>query len=567
MTQLLILGIVILLFALAAMLFSRSQSLQRFAVLEFLLLLGTTAAAVFGACRAEGFMRDQYFDLFRVYISEAQRYAGNLEDTEPEDSDAVWQKRGDDLEALLEASLPVTTVEGEEFRYLTAGVYERVSDGQYEEKVYRYAEPQHLPESECLTYVEEAAGRAALSKEAVFEKTDRGTGVLVYTGSGAVAPRYAFLTEIPLTPLELTLSQMRKEYMLYGAVFLLTGTLFLAGVIYLQGRQIRSLVTLASRVAAGKEDWDSLKDSAGGFWLESNEMRGLKNSLGQISTDVARMNYRKYRILQGYYRFAPKQIETILGKSSILDVTPNDRVHITGTLAFISYPENEQAGKWEYLNRMNGAYEQLSKKQKEYGGILLSDNNDLTTLQLLFQEETKKALYFGIDMATSFWETRKDTLFVLLHRTAFLYGVAGNEEQAFTYALSKEMKALEKYVARFRSLGIRMAATDSVYELIEKETAGRYIGYLEENGNTFKLYEILDACPAGERGRRLAANEKFQKALNLFYQGDYYLGRNLFTEALKECPDDEVAKRYLFLCEKCLNGDYGKTASCALFPE
>ena len=112
-----------------------------------------------------------------------------------------------------------------------------------------------------------------------------------------------------------------------------------------------------------------------------------------------------------------------------------------------------------------------------------------------------------------------------------------------------------------------MAVTDSVYELIEKETAGRYIGYLESEGYTFKIYEILDACPAKERQKRLDTKEKFEKALNLFYQEDYYLGRNLFTEVLKECPDDEVAKWYLFLCEKCLNAEYGKSVSGALFSD
>ncbi len=272
-------------------------------------------------------------------------------------------------------------------------------------------------------------------------------------------------------------------------------------------------------------------------------------------------------MLQGYYRFAPKQIEKILDKSSILEVEPNDRIHLTGTLAFVSFPDNNHMSETEYLYQMNLKYAQLGGKQKEYGGILLSDNSDLTTLQFLFQEETKKALSFGIEVIMSCEEKQKETPFTLLHRTSFVYGVAGDDEQAFTYVLSKEMKLLEKYVESFRAVGIRMVVTDAVYEMIEKETTARYIGFLEAGGCTFKLYEILDACPAKERTRRLDTKEKFQKAINLFYQGDYYLGRNLFTEVLKESPQDEVAKRYLFLCEQRLNTDYGKQCSFALFSE
>lgn len=567
MIQLVIFGIVIILFALGVMLFSHSQSLQRFAVLEFLLALAVAAAAVVSLTKTQEFMEEQYFSLFGVYINEAQTYAADLENLTAEDSEAVWQKTGDDLQNILEQSLPVTTEDEEEFRYLTAAVYERVQENNYSVRVYRQTREDTLTEKECLAYVEKLTDKAIRSGTVVCEETERGTGVLVYVGIGEIAPRYVFLTEIPLTPLQLEIVQMQKEYVIFGALFLLIGTLFLAAVIYLQGRQMRSLVTIAARVAEGKEDWDSLKDSTGSFWIESNEIRRLKNSLGQIAADVARMNYMRYRILQGYYRFAPKQIEKILGKYSILDVEPNDRASITGTLAFVSYLRDKKMGEQEYVRQMNREYEQLGEKQKEYESILLADSSDLTTMQFLFQKETKKALHFGIDMAMPQEESQRTRAFVLLHRTTFVYGVAGSEEQAFTYVLSKEMKILEKYVDHFRGVGIRMTVTDTVYELVEKETTGRYIGYLEEDGCSFKLYEILDACPAKERQRRLDTRDKFQKALNLFYQGDYYLGRNQFTEVLKECPDDEVAKWYLFLCEKCLNADNGKEISHALFSD
>ena len=565
MTQLLIAGIVIILLILGAMLLSHSQSLQRFAVLEFLFVAVVVIGAVLGLSRTQEFMKEKYFSLFRVYIGEAQMYARNMEDELTEDSDTVWQKVGDDLQDLLERSLPVTSVDGEELTYLTVAVYERTSENYYFEKVYRQAKTGYLSAKECREYVESSAEQVIRLETVFCEETELGTGAIVYTGSGKVAPKYVFFAEIPLEPLKNACAQLQKEYAVYGSILLLIGTMLLAAIIFLQGRQLRNLSVIAARVAEGKSDWDSLQNSTKSFWLESNEIRGLKNSLGQIATDVARMNYMKYRVMQGYYRFAPKQIEEILGKHSILEVEVNDRVHITGTLAFVAYPEDKRLGEQEYLLKMNREYEVLIEKQKEYGGILVSDNSDLTTFQILFQEEIKKALHFGTDMSMRQETGRKDQFFVLLHRTDFVYGVAGNDEQAFTYALSREMKRLEKYVERFRSAGIRMAVTDSVYGLIESETTGRYIGYLDEGGYTFKLYEILDACPAKERQRKIDTREKFEKALNLFYQGDYYLGRNLFTEVLKECPDDEVAKGYLFLCEKCLNTDCGKDISCALF--
>lgn len=565
MIQLLIVGSTIILLTLGIMLFSHSQSLQRFAVLEFLFVLALGITVLFGLTRAQEFMKEEYFSLFQVYISKAQAYAYEVEEMSDELSETLWQKTGDDLQALLEKSLPVTIVEEEEVRYLTAAVYERLGEGSYSERIYRQNKEGYMTEKECLSYVQKMADKSIRLGTALYEETEQKTGVLVYTGSGVVSPRYVFLTEIPLEPLWLELSKLQKEYALFGGIFWLIGTLAVAAVIYLQGRQMRSIVKLAARVAEGKEDWESLQDGMDSIWIESNEIRGLKNSLSQIAADIMRMNYVKYKVLQGYYRFAPKQVEKILGRNSILEVEPDDRAHVTGILAFVVYPEDDKLGELECLKKVSREYELLSKKQKEHGGILLSANGDLTTMQLLFQEETEQALQFGIDISMQQEEREKEKRFVLLHKTSFVYGVAGNEEQAFTYVLSKEMKWLEKYAERFRDAGIRMAVTDAVYELIERRTACRYIGYLEEEGYTFKLYEILDACPAKERQRRLNTRDKFEKALNLFYQGDYYLGRNLFTEVLKECPEDEVAKGYLFLCEKCLNADCGKDISCALF--
>lgn len=565
MSPLLIIGIVIIIIALLVMLFSHSQSLQRFAVLEFLLILAIAATTLLGLSNARTFMQEQYFSLFSVYVNDVRIYGRDMETNISEDNTVLWKNIGDNLELILEQTLPVTNIDGENVSYLATTVYEKTGTDEYSVKLHRQVGADSMSEKECMEYIVRLAKEAARQGKVICEVTAKGTGVLVYTGTGVISPKYIFLTEIPMESLRATVLQMEKEYVLYGAVLGLVGTLILAIVIAIQGSQLRRLIKGVARVADGREDWRTLGEEQKSFWIESNEIRALKNSLSQIATDMARTNYMKYRVLQGYYRFAPKQIEKIFGKNSILEVEVNDRAHVTGTLAFVAYPEQMRLGEQEYLRKMNREYEELGKKQKEYGGILLSDNSDLTEMQFLFQEETERALHFGIDMVMSRGEAHKEPLFVMLHRTALVCGIAGNEEHTFTYMLSKEMKMLQKYVESFRLAGIRMAVTDTVYELIEKETTSRYIGFLEDEGLTFKVYEILDAYSAKERQGRINTKEKFDRALNLFYQEDYYLGRNLFTEVLKECPDDEVAKWYLFLCEKCLNAEYGKNVSCALF--
>ena len=290
MYQLLIFGFVIILFALVIMLFSHSQSLQRFAVLEFMVLVGVAALWQISVTRNKDFLTSQYLSLFGVYLGDAQSYAGELEQLGAGEDTIDWNREAEDLQNLLDRSLPVTTVDGQQTRYLTAAVYERTGEKQYVVRVLHQPSETSLTEKDCTAYIEKLGDAAAQSKSVTYEISSQKTGVLVYTDVESVAPRYVLLTEVSLAPMQMEVAAMQKQSFLFAVTLLLVATIALALVIFLQGRQMHSLVRVAARVAEGKEDWDSLKDSTGGFWLESNEMRRLKNSLGQISTNVERMN-------------------------------------------------------------------------------------------------------------------------------------------------------------------------------------------------------------------------------------------------------------------------------------
>jgi hypothetical protein len=271
-------------------------------------------------------------------------------------------------------------------------------------------------------------------------------------------------------------------------------------------------------------------------------------------------------MLQAYYRFAPKKIETILKKPSILDVEAADRIRTDGTIAIVSAAVSEKPDLQEASRYLNENYQVMSRARDAEGGIFLCGNADLSEMYSLFPDEAKHALQFGIDVAAEREHVRAgEQTFVLLHHTNLTYGVAGDERQASTYLISNEMKMLENYTNQLRAMGIRMAVTDSVYELIGEDTAVRYIGFVERGKYSFKLYEILDAYPAKERQKRLEAKPKFQEAMNLFYQDDFYLARSLFTEVLKENPGDEVAKWYVFICEKYLDQGAAGDISYGLF--
>ena len=56
-----------------------------------------------------------------------------------------------------------------------------------------------------------------------------------------------------------------------------------------------------------------------------------------------------------------------------------------------------------------------------------------------------------------------------------------------------------------------------------------------------------------EKSLCLSYDDKFQKAIGLFCQNDFYLARNLFSAVLKLNPADGIARWYLFACEHYFN--------------
>jgi hypothetical protein len=123
---------------------------------------------------------------------------------------------------------------------------------------------------------------------------------------------------------------------------------------------------------------------------------------------------------------------------------------------------------------------------------------------------------------------------------------------------------MEEYAVWFSSLRVPLVVTD---EVVKREDAGqtRYMGYIvPSTGRRIDLYEVIDAESARLRQIKLTTREKFEETVQLFYSREYYLARNRFSEILKECPEDELAKWYLFESETYLNGEIETTAEGAL---
>jgi hypothetical protein len=216
----------------------------------------------------------------------------------------------------------------------------------------------------------------------------------------------------------------------------------------------------------------------------------------------------------------------------------------------------------------------LFSQEQSGKAIFLQDGSNLETVKVIFKEEensTATAVRYSIDCIETLLgltEIKYDTKpFIMLHTSTFNCGIAGGSRQVYPFATSTELETLSTYISPLKSCGVRMAVTGSTWGEIRDKVRGRYIGYVISNDKdiSFKLYEILDVCSQPQELGRLKNKDNFDKALSLFYKNELYEARNMFSDIVKECPDDGIARWYAFACDELYNREEGAPAHYELF--
>ncbi len=334
------------------------------------------------------------------------------------------------------------------------------------------------------------------------------------------------------------------------SVYVLLSALGIA-FLTLQSRDIGKLKKAMLRVAGGGQEISRPT-------VHGKDMESMWNSIREADKALKKLNYSRLQTFEAYYRFAPKEIEKLLDKKSILEVACGDERMLEGTMAIVG---NRQTA--EGIASGSRFLELLEGHRREQGGVIVSNDAMLSVLKLLFPSGKGDTVRFATELIRDSVEDQNPVTVFLFH-SRFLYGIAGTEAQCFPYLDIKNRFRQDEYAAWLGRMGLRLVVTDAVRESGCDGRDVRYLGYVSTDEGEVKLYEVLDACPNRERMAKLRMREKFEQALQLFYQHDFYLARSAFSEMLREFPEDRIAKWYLFTCEKHLNEVHGEDIDCGL---
>ncbi len=282
------------------------------------------------------------------------------------------------------------------------------------------------------------------------------------------------------------------------------------------------------------------------------DLKDMWDSIFEINKRIEGIEYNRMRILEAYYRFAPKNVEKMLGRESITEVCAGDARNLSGTIAMLGIDLRHETN----LKRIDSVIGQIGEYQKDHNVIMIGRAPDMSRVQLLFMENENKTVQFLTELFNHSTRSGDRLCYsAFLHYDNCLFTVLGTEEES-AIRLSFDTQKVQEEISTFISklqLGLVISESIKIRERVDAPL--RFIGSFDagERREPLRLYEMLDTYPAAERARRIRTLEKYNEALNLYYEKDFYFARTRFSEILKENPDDMLIKWYVFESDRYLN--------------
>ncbi len=357
-------------------------------------------------------------------------------------------------------------------------------------------------------------------------------------------PKFALVGIINATTLDKSVVVNNKGTFL---LFLMVFTLGSALVINIFRLYLRDMTSLESALSVA---------ASGGKFPErparvGSDVKEMWDSVTEINKKLEENEYIKIRILEAYYRFAPKNVERVLFKNSILEVKNGNASNINGTVAIMGIDNDGVVP-----DKIDAILGSIGEYQKDHDCMIVGKAPDISRLQMFFMETDSEIIKFMIELYTQNLKIVNSAMFsTVLYFDRCKFSVMGSNEEATTYLRSDNQNLLKRMVGFVSKCKLGLVVAEDVKNRENLKIPYRFIGYSRRDldGVGIKLFEVLDVYPASVRAQRLNTLQRYNEALQCFYEMDFYIARTKFSDILKETPDDELVRWYVFESERYLN--------------
>jgi hypothetical protein len=300
----------------------------------------------------------------------------------------------------------------------------------------------------------------------------------------------------------------------------------------------------------------------------------IQKAVQEVCMSLSIREYEMTVAMKNYRRFMPQDLDVLLDRANLMEIEYGDTALSEGDIGLVTTvmngPKRFGADERRFLDFVFAAFHCIYAAAND-SAVFLSTGFSLTDFRLLFRGGSADGIRMGIRLATDAAPAPPGVpapeFLLVLHRASYEYGVTGKDARAITFMSSYELGLLAKVSTKLSALGVKLIVTEKYMKNLADAVSARYIGYVasSDEQHNIKLYEVLDVYRESTKDLRKKYNDKFQEAIGLYYKSDFYLARNIFSEIFKNCPDDGVARWYIFACERLFNRTDSQEINYSIF--
>lgn len=454
---------------------------------------------------------------------------------------------------------------GEAYQYLikqmnTRQIYTR--SGYYEKGVLYTGVDNDLPcyypfgvalNIDAINLYMKAAYTGAAQKGVISDLNGERLACVTPIGGSSADTVYLFETGILTSNVSRYTGVYLRNYCIISAVFVIAIGLVLT-LIFMR------VLSPLSKIKEGLEEFAKGNRSIRLQNTSTDELADIIRVFNMMANDIDAQIYNLQRISETYFRFIPQKVFRLLGKDNLSELELGSSVETGYTVLCVSLKlGSDHLGSEQTQQLTNRFFNIVNSVSDENGAVIFSDSANLRRLKIICPAGADNAVTIALSAlsridahnARSMMQNRLDVLFVL-HKAEVFYGICGDEHRYVPTMVSEDFDYITEHEELFRQLSSRLIVTAAAYgEVDSGHYFNRFIGYPGDIfSEKYGLYDFYDSSSPEVTRLTNETKDTFDRALELYHQHRYYDAKNLFAVVLRENQYDNVARYYVFACER-----------------
>ena len=287
--------------------------------------------------------------------------------------------------------------------------------------------------------------------------------------------------------------------------------------------------------------------------------KNLESLVAQRTSEVVCMNDQLQQTNEIYSRFVPREFLHLLKHENITDIRLGDQIELEMTILFsdiVSFTNlSEKMSPKENFSFVNQFLGQVSPLIREHNGFVDKYMGD--GIMALFHGTADHAVKASIAMMNAVHRLSVDfpgkgqqpvSIGIGLHTGRLMLGVIGEENRMETSVISNSVNLAARLESLTRRYKVGIVISEETLLKLENKDAYHYrcLEKVQVKGmnEPVTVYEIFDADSKDSILRKSKTKSEFEKALSLFWAGQFTEANLHIAHVLAANPNDIVFQLY-----------------------